>query len=268
MYPDIVLPLFGAAVEIKSYVLFTLLGAIAGIFTALPLMRREGLRGGSAFALLIAMAIAFLCGARIFNFLIHPAAYGRSLYIYSLRPTGLSVYGGILGALAVLLIWARVTKTDKWPILDSLVLPGGLAFVLARTGCFLNGCCVGKPTDSLWGVAFPVHNGEQEILTGFLAVLGKSEVALRRYPTQLFEMGLALLGLLPVLWLYLRKKLPNGTAFLLYAVWFSTMRLLVLPLRSLPYSEIISGLFYPAFYLTIIVTGLVLLRGRLVNQGK
>ena len=79
------------------------------------------------------------------------------------------------------------------------------------------------------------------------------------YPTQLFELSLALLGLIPVLWLYFRRRLPCGAAFLLYGVWFSAMRLAVLPLRSLPYAKIVVNYLYPMFYIGLILCGMFLL---------
>lgn len=267
MHPEIALRLFGTMLEIKSYTLFTMLGALAGVLSALPLLRREGLRAPRAIGLLAVMAAAFLVGARLLNYAVNPGAYGASLHICSLRLAGFSVYGGILGALGALLLWARRAGTDPWPLLDALVLPAGLAFAFARVGCYLNGCCAGIPTDSFWGVPFPVRGGGAEVLSGIMWLPGKDAAMIWRYPTQLFEMSLALLGLVPVLWLYFGKKLPRGAAFLLYGVWFSAMRLLVLPLRSLPYPEIVVSLIYPLFYLALIATGLLLLR-RLYRKAK
>ena len=46
----------------------------------------------------------------------------------------------------------------KLPIcryLDALVIGLMLALVFGRLGCFLNGCCYGKPTELPWGVRFP-----------------------------------------------------------------------------------------------------------------
>lgn len=259
MHPEISINLFGSILEIKSYALFTALGALVGVLSALPLFKKEGLRTSQSIILLTFMAITFFIGARILNFVVNPGAYGESLHIYSIQLSGFSVYGGIIGALSTLLIVAKKLKLNSWALLDTLVLPFVLSFVLARIGCYLNGCCVGIPTETFWGVPFPVHNEGQEIITGILALLGKKNSVIYRYPTQLFEITLALLGLIPVLFMYFGKRLPKGAAFLLYVVWFSTMRLMILPLRSLPYPYIVVKLIYPLVYISFIIIGIYLL---------
>ena len=260
MYPVLPLDLFGASIQLRSYVLFTVLGALVGVLAALPLLRREGLASRRAIILMLYMTGAFLVGARLFNFAVNSAAYGQSLHIYSMRLAGLSVYGGILGALGALLIWSRLVHVRAWPLLDALVLPSGLGFALARVGCYLNGCCVGIATNSVWGMAFPSQGNGQAVLSSFLSLLGKDNITVCLYPTQLFEMGLALVGLFPVMWLYLRKRLPVGAAFVIYGIWFSTMRLMILPLRAQPYPDIVRTLIYPLFYVALILIGLFLLR--------
>lgn len=261
MYPEITLNLFGTVLILKSYALFTVLGALAGVIVAFPLLSREGIKLRRALVLIVLMAVAFFIGARMFNFAINPDAYGDSLHIYSMRLAGFSFYGGVLGALITLLLWAYLDKINAWLVLDALVIPAGLAFVLARVGCYLNGCCAGIATDSFLGVNFPVYSSNK-ILSGFFSFMGEQTLKARLFPTQLFELGFALLGLVPVLFLQSRKKLPTGGAFLLYGIWFSLMRLLILPLRSLPYPAAVAKIFYPAFYLVLILTGLYLLRRR------
>lgn len=267
MHPEISFSLFGAVLMVKSYALFTVLAALAGVLTALPLLRREGLRAMRALWLIAWMAAAFLVGARLLNFAVNPDAYGDSLHLFSLRLAGLSVYGGIFGALGALLLWARLAKQKPFPLLDALVLPSGLGFALARVGCYLNGCCAGIPTNSALGVRFPMRGGEETALGELFSLLGKSSISVSVYPTQLFEMGLALLGLVPVIGLYFRKKLPPGAAFLLYGIWFSAARLMILPLRSLPYPEPVVRWIYPLLYLALIAAGLFLL-WRMYKQTK
>ena len=203
------------------------------------------------------MAVFFLIGARLLNYLVNPGMYNSGLHLTSLRFAGFSFYGGLLGAFGALLIWSRLARGSAWPLLDALVLPSALAFAFARTGCYLNGCCGGKATDSFLGVVFPVKEAEKTMLSSLWPVFSAAKVSV--YPTQLFEAALALLGLVPALWLYFRKKATPGTAFLVYGVWFSAMRRAILPLRSLPYPHFVIQVAYPALYGLIITVGLVLL---------
>jgi len=111
-------------------------------------------------------------------------------------------------------------------------------------------------THSVWGVRFPEKNNARELISGLLPFVGNSLPA-TRYPTQLFELVLALLGLVPAL--VFGRRLKHGSKFLLYGAWFSAMRLVILPLRSLPYDDIIKQAVYPALYLALTVLGAVAL---------
>lgn len=268
MQPELVLNLFGAEVQIRAYTLFTILGALTGTALALPLLKKAGLSARRALGLLTLLAGAFLVGARLFNYLINPAAYGGALKLYSLRLAGFSLYGGIIAILAVILLWTYLARVNVWPLLDALVLPGALAFALARVGCYLNGCCVGKAAaGSFLGANFPLTEQGQELVREILPFLGESITTVSLYPTQLFELALALLGLFPVLWFYFQRRWPAGAAFLLYSVWFSALRLLVLPWRSLSYPGAVTGIFYPLFYSGLILGGLYLLK-KLLKDDK
>lgn len=256
MYPILQFALFGYEFQIPAYTFFAAAGALTGAVTALFFLKREGLSLFRSLSMLVSMALAFLIGARLFNFAVNPDAYGRTLQIYSLKFTGFSLYGGILGALASFLIWSGVQRQNPLPLLDALTAPSALAFALARVGCFLNGCCGGKATNSFWGVVFPMDSTEKKY-SGILSLFGKTSVAV--YPTQLFEMSLALIGLVPVMWLYFRKKPRAGTVFLLYGMWFTAMRWAILPLRNLPYAESVTHIFLPMMYAALLLAGVILL---------
>jgi len=260
MFPALTFDVFGTAFSVASYSLMAALGAVLGVVIACPLLKRAGLRTITAFRLLLLMAAFFLIGARLLNYLVNNAIYGGGLHLSSFRFAGFSLYGGILGSFGALMIWSCVTRRSPWKTLDALILPSAAAFVFARIGCYLNGCCSGKATDSILGVVFPVKKGGEALLSALLPVLPIREIAV--YPTQLFEAGVALIGLVPTLWLYFRGKYEPGTAFLAYGIWFTAMRWAILPLRSLPYSEIVVKVVYPSLYGILICTGVFLLLWR------
>jgi phosphatidylglycerol:prolipoprotein diacylglycerol transferase len=70
---------------------------------------------------------------------------------------GLTYYGGFIFAVAFAYYYVRKYKLGWWRTAD-LAAPGiMLGLVCGRLGCFLNGCCFGKPTSSWVGVVFPQH---------------------------------------------------------------------------------------------------------------
>jgi phosphatidylglycerol---prolipoprotein diacylglyceryl transferase len=253
MCPILHLRLFGICLDIASYGFFTALAAVAGAILAIVMLRRERLGFLRSLLLLVVMAACFLIFARLWNFLANTGGYGKGLTLFSFRLAGFSLYGGILGAFIAFLIVARFFRRSPWPLLDALVLPAAVAFSLARVGCFLNGCCGGVPTRTWLGVHFPARPGSSALPFKALPLLGSIDLPV--YPTQLFELALALLGLIPALLLYLRKKAPDGVPFLVYGVWFTAMRWGVLYFREMPYPEYVVHIIYPAIYAILIACG-------------
>lgn len=70
---------------------------------------------------------------------------------------GFVFYGGILGATIGLWIYTKKHKIPFFVLSDiyASLLPLGQA--IGRLGCFLNGCCYGKPYDGIGGVVYPVN---------------------------------------------------------------------------------------------------------------
>jgi phosphatidylglycerol---prolipoprotein diacylglyceryl transferase len=259
MCPILKFWLFGHEFSFVSYSLFAALAAVAGSILAILMLRRERLGFLRSLLMLLAMAACFLMGARLWNFLANPGGYGNGLMLFSFRMLGFSLYGGITGAFAAFLIIVLfVYRRSAWPLLDALVLPAAVAFAFARVGCFLNGCCGGVSTRSWLGVHFPEKTYLPGLLPKSIPFFGDIS-SLPVYPTQLFELALALLGLLPALWLYFRRRVPPGVPFLVYGIWFTAMRWAVLYFRYLPYPPIVVDIIYPLIYAILIVCGIVLL---------
>lgn len=251
--------------QIPAYNFCALLAAIIGCALALPALRRAGLGRAQAIALLLIMIPAFLIGSRLWNVVVNPGNYLGGLKWHSLRWAGLSFYGGALGAGTALIITAWQWDLSPWAGLDAMTVPGGVAFCLARLGCFLNGCCAGRATSGPLGVVFPSKAGYQQVLSEWMPFLSASRAV---HPTQLYELAGAALGLPLVFWLVKRLHLQQGASFLLYTAWFSAVRLAVLPLRALTYPDIIKTVVYPLLYVIVILLGIaiVLRRARTKKQ--
>ena len=99
---------------------------------------------------------------------------------------GLAYYGGFIFAVGFAFYYVRKHKLGWWRTAD-LASPGiMLGLVCGRLGCFLNGCCYGKPTTSFLGVVFP-RSGlawKQQLDNGLIQA---GQNALPVHPTQLYE---------------------------------------------------------------------------------
>lgn len=238
--------------EIHAYALFTWVGALAACLLALPALKRAGMTASQSWTSLFLMCVSFLVCARLWNVAVNPANYLGSFTWYTPKLAGLSLYGGLIGAAAALILFAKARRIRILPVLDAMVVPGGVAFCLARVGCFLNGCCSGKATSSPFGVLFPNHNPSEQIFSPLLPFLKNQPV----HPTQLYELAGAAIGLLAVLLFCRKLQAEPGSRFMLYAAVFSAVRLLVLPYRALSYPGVIKDVLYPILYLAIIVIGM------------
>ena len=107
---------------------------------------------------------------------------------------GITFYGGLIGALLALYIQLKIAKrknTTRYSIaewFDLLTPPLILFHFFGRIGCFLAGCCYGKPTSSVVGMVFP-DNPQYEIIHNGMSL----------HPTQLYEAILLLVIFIVVL---------------------------------------------------------------------
>jgi phosphatidylglycerol:prolipoprotein diacylglycerol transferase len=99
---------------------------------------------------------------------------------------GLAYYGGFIFAVGFAFYYVRKHKLGWWRTAD-LASPGiMLGLVCGRLGCFLNGCCYGKPTTSAIGVVF-LRGGSawrQQVDAGLIRA---AQDPLPVHPTQLYE---------------------------------------------------------------------------------
>jgi phosphatidylglycerol:prolipoprotein diacylglycerol transferase len=266
MLPYIVFDLFGNHLKINSYTLFTFIAAFVGLAIGMVQLGRGGISRHRALFMLAMMCVAFFVGARLWNFAVNPDFYlSGKMAVWELRLGGFSLYGGITGAFFVFMTCTFLMRIDTWRALDILVIPWAIAFTLARVGCFMAGCCAGKLTLSQFGVQFPSAVVLGKTLKGMSGIFQTTRPAL--YPTQLFELGLALFGLIPALFIGSRLKTTTGITFLVYGIWFSAMRLVILYFRELPYEPFIVNIVYPCIYLMLIIVGAVLLILRIKRQN-
>ena len=158
MYPELFeIPFTGLTV--KSYGFMMIIGFVAAVAIIKRLSRGitskpEFVINGALYAL-----IAGVIGARIFHVIHYFEKFrGDPLSILAIWQGGLELLGGVSLALIVIVFYLRRHKLPVRRYLDIVVT--GLFFALAfgRIGCFLNGCCYGKPTTLPWGVRFPYNS--------------------------------------------------------------------------------------------------------------
>jgi phosphatidylglycerol:prolipoprotein diacylglycerol transferase len=100
---------------------------------------------------------------------------------------GGSFVGALAGSIVAAVLFCRMKGRPFAPVGDALGAAAPLGLVVMRVGCFLNGCCYGRPTGKFWGVIFSGPCAVPENLRG-----------VPLHPTQLYESAGGLLIFLAV----------------------------------------------------------------------
>lgn len=211
----------------------------------------------------------FLIGARLLNYVLNFSNYQQNnIPLWTWRYVGFSIYGGIILTSVSLFFVLKLMKKDMWEFIDALWLPFGVAFIILRIGCYSNGCCYGKPTDVFWGMMLQKDTVSPIVFKG---LIGISKASIKIHPTQLYELfGVVIVLLLVSSYRRINHRkgdiLPSGITGLLFGIGFTLVRLLVLPLRDLPYPPWIQHYAYPLFYISIISVAFIVVRLRFLKR--
>lgn len=259
MYPKITIDIFNEKLVLMSYSLFMLIAIILGTFLYIIKMRVAGYKVRVIVLIIASLLISFFLGGRIFNFIINYSAYSNgTLELISFSNKGFSLYGGIIMSMISFHVICRYWKIDIWNLLDLAVLPFGISFFIMRLGCLLNGCCYGKNTNCIFGIPLPKALQDEIInIPDFLGIFDFSNIKV--HPTQLYEGVFALVGSI-VIYLFKDKFKTSGSITLIFGIFFTILRLLVLPLRQLSYPPLVLNCLYPLFYCVIIIGCIILLK--------
>ncbi len=136
---------------------------VVGFLAAVTLIRRLSVKITPDPQLITNAALYSLIGgvvgARIF-FIIHyfDKFAQHPIDAFKIWQGGLELLGGVVLAITVIIVYLIYHKLPVRQYLDILAVGLMLALVFGRLGCFLNGCCYGKPTDLPCGVRFPYYS--------------------------------------------------------------------------------------------------------------
>lgn len=222
MYPRLfTLPpfeLFGRMVgplAVPTYGILLVLGMLAGLWIVTRQARKAGLLPETITDMAVYAIIAGLIGAKVLLLIVEWPYYSRNpRELLSLFQSGGVFYGGLLGAIPVAFWYARRHQLDGWKTADVLA-PGVVAGqAIGRIGCFMAGCCYGKPASVPWAVTFTDVYASRNVGTPLDTPL---------HPTQVYESLACFLILGVLLWMAPRKRF-HGQVVLAYVVLYAVAR--------------------------------------------
>jgi phosphatidylglycerol:prolipoprotein diacylglycerol transferase len=124
---------------------------VVGVLIVRYVLKKRGIQPSAAYLIGAVVAVSSLIGARLF-YLIGHWDWSDA---FNVNTSGMVFYGGLLVGLPVTYGVVKKMKLPAGAVADAigLALPVGLA--IGRVGCFLNGCCYGKPSGLPFAVTFP-----------------------------------------------------------------------------------------------------------------
>ena len=208
MHPE----LFGF---VKSYGMMLAISFALGMWLSVRRGRRYGLDTETILDLVFAVLVSSIIGVRVLYVATHLDYYDPWYRIFFLWDGGMTLYGGILAAMGT--VW-YLTRRRGIPflVIADVFSPGVILGIgLTRIGCFLAGCCYGRPCDLGLAVRFPADSPAWKQF-GDVAV----------HPSQLYASaaGFAAFGLLLLL-----ERFPHwrGATFARFLVLYGISRFVV-----------------------------------------
>lgn len=203
MYNDI---LTIGKITIHGYGLMIGIGFLAAVLIGMYRAKKRGMNQEAILDIAIYCILAGFLGGKILYVIVEWKRFIADPWSV-LGNAGFVVYGGIITGVLAGYIYGRIKKLDFFQYFDLVMPEIAIAQGFGRIGCFLAGCCYGRPTDSWLGVVFP---------EGSLAPSG-----IKLLPTQLImSAGDFLIAI--VLILFARKNKIDGNVgagyLLLYGV--------------------------------------------------
>ncbi|MDD5207359.1 MAG: prolipoprotein diacylglyceryl transferase, partial [Desulfobacterales bacterium] len=152
MLPDL---LSIGPLTIHTYGLLVALGFAAAFASTLRLSPAYGLGFHQVMDMGFIGIVAGVAGSRLLFVLFNPSHFfARPLEMFKIWEGGLVFSGGLVAVAGAMLFYSRRHGISFLRIGD-LWTPGvALGQSLGRVGCFMAGCCYGKPLDAPWSVVF------------------------------------------------------------------------------------------------------------------
>ncbi|MEO0100148.1 MAG: prolipoprotein diacylglyceryl transferase family protein [candidate division WOR-3 bacterium] len=156
---------------------------------------------------------------------------------------GLMFFGGFGGGLLSGIYYVRKRRLPLRKMLDASSPALALGEFFTRIGCFLNGCCFGKPTASFCGIKFPKSS--------------PAGIFEKVYPTQLYSSLFGLILFLFIIFFLEKRRLKPGMVFALTMIIYASFRFLIDFIRY--YENLANFWTNQAIAVGLIVIGFILL---------
>ncbi|MBQ6814576.1 MAG: prolipoprotein diacylglyceryl transferase [Lachnospiraceae bacterium] len=220
--------------KIAFYGLIIGLGMLAGMIIGFREARISGQNLDDYIDLALYGIIFAIVGARLYYVIFQWDHYKDDLMdIFNLREGGLAIYGGIIAAIIVCIIVAKVKKKSFWQMADTGCIGLILGQIIGRWGNFFNREAFGGDTDSLFAMkinTWDLNVGGVSVPEG-VSYIDEAGQFIQVQPTFLYESFLNLCVLL-IIMAFRKNKKYHGEVFLWYMCGYGVVRAFVEGMRT------------------------------------
>jgi phosphatidylglycerol:prolipoprotein diacylglycerol transferase len=199
---------------IHTYGLFVALGFAVALLVSIKIGKAQGLESPLIMDMGFIIILCAIIGSRLGYVLLNLSHYVHyPLDFFKIWEGGLVFSGGLVLVVLVMSWYLKHHNLPYWKTAD-LWAPGmAIGQAIGRIGCFMAGCCYGRPTDVKWCVVF-THPQSFAPLNVCI------------HPTQLYS-SLAGFIIFAVLMLLTAKKKYDGQIFIWLIILHSLARLFI-----------------------------------------
>lgn len=204
--------------ELATYGALTALGYAAAAGYLYPKLKKQQIDPDTFWNLIFIIFMGAILGAKLLFIIVSWPELGNTLAqkittILKDFRYGFVFFGGMILSVFAAIYYMRRKKLPILKTSDFLIVGLPLGHALGRIGCFMAGCCYGKPTSMPWGIAF----------TNPHALVPQELLGVPLHPTQLYE-SVGNLVIFALLHYASKKPHKNGAILVQYVILYSVMR--------------------------------------------
>jgi phosphatidylglycerol---prolipoprotein diacylglyceryl transferase len=211
MHPDLISI---GPLTLHTYGLLIAIGFIVALVIAIKTGKRHGIDPQQIMDLSFLLIISGIVGSRIIYIVMNISYYiANPLDMFKLWQGGLVFSGGLLAALIAGYFYIRRHKLNILLMGDLFAPSIAIGQAIGRIGCFMAGCCYGRPASLPWSITFTNPDS-------------MAPLNIPLHPTQLYDALSNFIIFIIILILSPLKKF-NGQVIIWFLVMHSTARLII-----------------------------------------
>lgn len=206
--------------EIKWYGIIIAIGMLLAIMYCFKRIKEFGLDSDRVIDAVVFGLIGAMVGARAYYIIFDADVTFADFFRF--RDGGLAIYGGLIGALLVGAITAKIRKVKILPLFDLAAAGFVIGQAIGRWGNFVNKEAFGSQTSLPWGMS--------SASIQYMLAPG-SDTLVMAHPCFLYESLWCILGFI-LIHFYIKHRKFDGEIFLMYSAWYGFGRFFIEGLRT------------------------------------